>query len=83
MKGRRTIAPAAFSALRLAEPYGSGEWQLYRLDTDPGEVRDLAGEHPEKTAELVKAWERWALDYGVIEPDRPVAYARPPRPRSQ
>jgi arylsulfatase A-like enzyme len=60
----------------------SGEWQLYRLDEDPGEARDLAGTHPDRVAELVEAWERWASEYGVVEPDRPVGYAKPPRPRS-
>ena len=55
---------------------------MYRLDEDPGEVNDLAGKQPDKVAELVEAWERWALEYGVVEPDRPVAYAKPPRPGS-
>jgi len=34
-------------------------WQLYDLDADPGESRDLAAQNPVLTAELVKAWERW------------------------
>ena len=80
--GLRAFRRGEWKILRLAEPYGSGDWQLYRLDEDPGEVRDLADEHPETVAELVEAWERWASEYGVVEPDRPVAYAKPPRPRS-
>jgi arylsulfatase len=80
--GFRAYRKGEWKILRLAEPYGTGEWQLYRLDEDPGEVRDLAGKHPDRVAELVDAWERWALEYGVVEPDRTVAYAKPPRPRS-
>jgi arylsulfatase A-like enzyme len=80
--GFRAYRRGHWKVLRLAEPYGTGEWQLYRLDEDPGEVRDLAGKHPDKVAEMVEAWERWALEYGVVEPDRPVAYAKAPRPRS-
>jgi len=80
--GFRAYRNGDWKILRLAQPYGTGEWQLYRLDEDPGEVRDLAGAQPDKVAELVEAWQRWALEYGVVEPDRPVAYAKPPRPRS-
>ena len=80
--GFRAYRRGQWKILRLAEPYGTGEWQLYRLNEDPGEVRDLAGKQPDKVAELVKAWERWASEYGVVEPDRPVGYAKAPRPRS-
>jgi arylsulfatase len=80
--GFRAYRKGPWKALRLAEPYGAGEWQLYRLDSDPAEVHDLAVEHPDKVAKLVEAWKRWASEYGVVEPDRPVAYARPPRSRS-
>ena len=33
--------------LRLPEPYGNGDWQLYDLGSDPGETTDLADRHPE------------------------------------
>ena len=32
------------------------DWELYDLETDPGERRDLADEHPELTAELAETW---------------------------
>jgi arylsulfatase len=80
--GFRAYRKDDWKILRMAEPYGTGEWQLYRLDQDPGEAHDLAGEHPDKLAELVEAWKGWAVEYGIVEPDRPVGYAKPPRPRS-
>lgn len=45
--------------------YG-GEWQLYDLDVDRAELRDLASEHPELVGELSLAWQDWAEGHGVI-----------------
>ena len=36
----------------------------------------------ERPEELVEAWQRWSEEYGVIEPDTAVGYARTPRPGS-
>ena len=79
------MAPGARLRGRATHPpprHGTGEWQLYNLASDPGEVHDLATEEPERLEELVAAWQRWSEEYGVIEPDRPVGYARTPRPGS-
>jgi arylsulfatase len=66
-------------------------WELYDLEADPTELRDLAAEHPEKLAELTEAWESAAwenhiypLDEGasvkyVTRPERDVVYAQPVR----
>ena len=40
--GRRAIRQGDWKALHLPEPYGPGDWQLYDLSTDPGEINDLA-----------------------------------------
>jgi len=63
--------------LRLPEPFGNGEWQLYHISADPGEVNDLAAEHSEMVDEMATAWEGYARDSGVITPDEPVAYGKP------
>jgi len=36
--------------------------ELYDLEADPGETRDLAAERPERVAELRTAYERWFAD---------------------
>ncbi len=66
-----------WKALRLPPPYGNGNWQLYNLAEDPGEVRDVAAQHPDLVAELALGWTAYAEANGVIHPDTPVAYARP------
>ena len=66
-----------WKALRLPEPYGNGDWQLYDLATDPGEMRDLAAKFPERVDLLAKAWDAYAESNGVIQPDAPTAYGKP------
>ena len=69
-----------WKVLRLPEPFGNGDWQLYDLSSDPGEIVDRAAEHPEIVDGLANAWEGYARDNGVIKPGEPVAYGRPVSP---
>ena len=34
-------------------------WQLYDLESDPGETQDLAASQPQRVAELSTAWDEW------------------------
>ena len=44
-----------------AKPNESGELELYRVSVDEGEVKDLAGEQPERVAELLRRLDDWWL----------------------
>ena len=66
-----------WKVLKLPEPYGNGQWQLYNLAEDPGEVNDLSAQNPALVNELARAWEGYAEANGVIRPNQLVAYARP------
>ncbi|MAT46054.1 MAG: hypothetical protein CMO35_01340 [Verrucomicrobiaceae bacterium] len=35
------------------------DWELYDLKADPTEMHNLAGERPEKTAQLAQMWAAW------------------------
>ena len=50
-----------------------------RMAKDPGEFNDLAAKYPDKLKALADAWDKYAADNGVVEPNRPVGYAKPPR----
>ena len=41
-------------------------WELYNIDSDIGETRNLASDYPNKLSELVEAWE--TLDLQMAEP---------------
>ena len=64
--GRCAIRQGDWKAIHLPAPYGPGDWQLYDLSADPGEINDLAAAHPDKLAELLVLWDRYVDDTGVI-----------------
>ncbi|TYB42481.1 arylsulfatase [Actinomadura chibensis] len=38
-------------------PYDDAEWELYHVDKDPTESRDVSAQYPELRAEMAAAWE--------------------------
>jgi arylsulfatase len=66
-----------WKVLRLPEPYGSGDWQLYDLAADPGELHDLASEFPDRAESLANSFADYAVSNGVINPSTPTAYGKP------
>jgi len=80
--GMRVFRKGEWKALKLPMPYGSGRWELYNLAKDPAEAHNIAESNPEKINTLAASWERYAENNGVVEPDRPVSYAKPPKPGS-
>ncbi len=53
--------------LRLPEPFGTGDWQLYNIGHDPGEIHDVSSSYPEIKLNLVKKWQEYSLRNGVID----------------
>lgn len=66
--GRRAIIKGDWKIINMPAPAGSGEWELFNLETDPGEQIDLAASMPEKLAELVADWDQYVIENGVILP---------------
>ena len=51
----------------MLRPLASGEWELYNLTQDPGEIDDLSSEYPEKVEEMVALWEQYSEDNSVLD----------------
>lgn len=73
--GRRAIQKGRFKIVWIWPPYGSGRWELYDLEADPAERRDLAAARPAKLRELIEHWRRYARDNQVVLPARDTGYA--------
>ena len=65
----RALRVGDWKATWINTPFGVSDWQLFDLAKDPGEVRDLAGQHPDLLQQLVDSWEAYAKDVGVVLPD--------------
>lgn len=53
--------------LRLPQPLGSGEWELYDIEKDPAETTDLSKEFPEIREELIANWKEYAKKNEVYD----------------
>ena len=67
--GKRVIRRGEWKLTHMPEPYGSGDWQLFRIADDLAESRDLAQMYPEVVAELKAHWDDYARENNVIIPD--------------
>lgn len=47
-------------SLGRGDPADLKIWELYDLEVDRSETRDLAEEHPERVAAMAQAWRDWA-----------------------
>jgi arylsulfatase len=68
MIGGRWISDGNHKAALVAEPYGRGVWELYDLQDDPGETRNIAGDMPDVLDRFIDAWNEYASEVGVLFP---------------
>ena len=65
--GLKAFFDGDWKILRMPRPFASGEWELYNLKQDPGEIEDLSSENPEKVEEMVALWEQYKEDNMVLD----------------
>jgi arylsulfatase A-like enzyme len=62
-EGNRAVRVGRWKAVAV-EP--AGKWELYDMEADRTEMRDLAAQHPARVKEMVGQWERWARRTNTI-----------------
>jgi len=68
--GMRALRQDDWKLLWLHEPWGIGDWQLFNLAQDPGEMRDLSDQNPAKKQELLRAWNAYVQQFNIIPANR-------------
>ena len=66
--GFRAVRKGDYKLLWLPKPFGLGDWQLYNLARDPGELNDLSSRQPELRQELISIWQLYAQETRVVLP---------------
>lgn len=66
--GLRAIREGHWKALYMNAPRGKDRWELYHMKDDPGEINDLAEEHPDVLERLVSHWEVYYAETGMFDP---------------
>jgi arylsulfatase len=69
LMGKRSVLHGGLKALLMPRPHGTGGWQLFDLESDPSEQRDLAAARPADLARLQAHWDAYARRYRVVLPD--------------
>jgi arylsulfatase A-like enzyme len=64
--GRYAIRKGKWKIVNIEPPFGKGEFQLFNLEEDPAESRDLSKEFPEKYEEMLLHWNDYVKENGVI-----------------
>ncbi|KAH8705395.1 alkaline-phosphatase-like protein [Talaromyces proteolyticus] len=64
--GRAALRFGDWKIVYIPKPKGPEKWQLYNLAKDPGEVDDLAEAEPERLKQLLKLWDQYVIETGVI-----------------
>lgn len=64
--GRAAVRCGDWKMVFIPKPKGPEKWQLYNLKKDPGEVHDLADQQPERRDKMLKMWDQYVLETGVI-----------------
>jgi arylsulfatase A len=75
----REIKGAAGGSRAQANDASARAWQLYDMENDPGQERDIAGAHPDIVKDLVARYDAWFADIsreGLRRFPLPVGHAR-------
>ncbi|MBT5186823.1 MAG: sulfatase-like hydrolase/transferase, partial [Kordiimonadaceae bacterium] len=64
--GRPALRRGTWKIVALQKPYGTGEFELFNLNNDPGETTDLKSVYPEKFEEMRILWHKYATENDVV-----------------
>jgi arylsulfatase len=68
--GNRAVRQGNWKLRWEWRPLGKGDWELFDLAADPGELKDLAAERPDKVKEMVALWDDYVRRSNVVLPNR-------------
>lgn len=66
VSGNAALFKGDLKLVRNLPPWGDGEWHLYDIALDPGETNDLSASQPERKAELLRDYQTYERDFGVL-----------------
>ena len=64
--GHETLIDGHWKLMRLRPPEGNGQWALYDMRSDPGELNDVSAVYPDVAERLRARYEEWGADEGLL-----------------
>jgi arylsulfatase len=65
--GMKAFFDGDWKILWMPPPFGTGDWQLYKLSEDPGELIDLSDQQPERLVKMIAQWEQYKVENRVLD----------------
>jgi arylsulfatase len=65
--GMKAFFDGDWKILWMPPPFGPGDWQLYKLSEDPGELIDLSDQQPERLVKMIAQWEQYKEENRVLD----------------
>ena len=65
--GMKAYFDGDWKILWMPPPFGPGDWQLYKLSEDPGELIDLSDQQPERLVKMIAQWEQYKQENRVLD----------------
>jgi arylsulfatase len=65
--GMKAFFDGDWKILWMPPPFGPGDWQLYKLSEDPGELIDLSNQQSEKLVKMIAQWEKYKEENRVLD----------------
>ncbi|MDT0596464.1 arylsulfatase [Glaciecola petra] len=67
VSGNASLYKGKWKITLVKSPFGDENWQLFDLSTDPGEAIDLSATHPDVLNELIREYQDYSQQMGIIE----------------
>ena len=68
---KRTVIANGIKLVSSGKPNQRVDWELYDLQVDPSEQRNLSSQQPELYNRMLKHWDNYAVENNVILPEGP------------
>ncbi|KAK9856062.1 hypothetical protein MYU51_001893 [Penicillium brevicompactum] len=65
--GQRAIREGKWKAVWIAKPRGKDDWELYDVESDPSELKDLAEGRQDVLGRLIQHWEQYYAETGMVQ----------------
>jgi arylsulfatase len=66
LMGWRAVRKGRWKLTWIDAPFGTSNWQLFDLVSDPGETTDVSEDNPEQLQRLMQSWDEYEKEVGII-----------------